>query len=78
VVSEGFSHPDKFDGPAAHESFPRDAIRALLRSRLVFAAQGGCDLAVVTTQPGSISQANVMREGFSLLYAHAILVRTPR
>src|SRR5436190_6610886 len=123
VVSEGFSHPDTFDGPAAHESFSREAIRAvlrdvlavpgfhaylarrgegvaggaslrvhqgiaqltgattlpayrrhgvqtaLLRSRLLFAAQGGCDLAVVTTQPGSVSQANVMREQFSLLYA---------
>src|SRR5262249_28076429 len=131
VVTEGFSHPDTFDGPEAHESFSRDAIRAvlrdvagvpgfraylarrgeavaggaslrihqgiaqlagaatlpahrrrgvqtaLLRRRMLFAAEEGCDLAVVTTQPGSVSQANVMREGFSLLYARAVLVKKP-
>ncbi len=35
----------------------------------------GCTLAVVTTQPGSTSQANVQRWGFTLLYTRAILVR---
>ncbi len=48
---------------------------ALLRARLADAARAGCDLAVVTTQPGSVSQQNVTREGFALLYARAILVR---
>ena len=47
----------------------------LLRARLASAARAGCDLAVVTTQPGSRSQQNVMRAGFSLLYARAILRR---
>jgi ribosomal protein S18 acetylase RimI-like enzyme len=51
---------------------------ALLRARLAFAAKEGCDLAVVTTQPGSVSQQNVMRQGFSLLYARAILSLPPR
>jgi len=46
---------------------------ALLRARLAFASNEGCDLAVVTTQPGSVSQQNVMRQGFSLLYSRAIL-----
>jgi GNAT superfamily N-acetyltransferase len=46
---------------------------ALLRTRLAFASKEGCDLAVVTTQPGSVSQQNAMRQGFSLLYARAIL-----
>jgi hypothetical protein len=129
VVSEGFAHPDTFDGPPPTESFPRETIAAVLREvlavrgfhaylarrgeevagggsvrlhdgivqlagaatlplhrrrgvqttllrwRLLAAAQAGCDLAVVTTEPASVSQANVMREGFALLYSRAILVR---
>lgn len=50
---------------------------ALLRYRLAEAAQRGCEVAVVTTQPGSKSQENVQRAGFSLLYARAILVKEP-
>jgi GNAT superfamily N-acetyltransferase len=49
---------------------------ALLHHRLADAARAGCDLAVVTTEPGSKSQQNVQRQGFSLLYARAVLVRT--
>jgi GNAT superfamily N-acetyltransferase len=48
---------------------------ALLRHRLAEAARRGCDLAVVTTQPGSKSQENVQKFGFALLYARAILVK---
>lgn len=48
---------------------------ALLGHRLAAAAAAGCDLATVTTQPGSRSQHNVQRLGFDLLYARAILVR---
>ncbi|MEU7784455.1 GNAT family N-acetyltransferase [Amycolatopsis sp. NPDC049159] len=48
---------------------------ALVRARLATAAALGCDLAVVTTQPGSKSQQNVQRLGFELLYARAILVK---
>lgn len=131
LMAEGFSHPDTFDGPPAHESFARDSIAqvmrdvssvpgyrgflarregalagaasvrlhagiaqltgattlpahrrkgvqtALLRARLAFASKEGCDLAVVTTQPGSVSQQNAMRQGFSLLYARAILSLPP-
>jgi ribosomal protein S18 acetylase RimI-like enzyme len=129
VVVTGFAHPDTFDGPASHESFPREllervfgdqkgapgfrqflAARAgvvagggsmrvddglaqlcgsatlpahrrqgvqstLLRARLLEAARAGCDLAVVTTQPGSKSQENVQRAGFALLYARAIMIK---
>ncbi len=46
---------------------------ALLSARLRAAAEAGCELAVVTTQPGSTSQANVQRRGFELLYARAVL-----
>jgi ribosomal protein S18 acetylase RimI-like enzyme len=48
---------------------------SLLRYRLIESARRGCDVAVVTTQPGSKSQENVQRIGFALLYARAILVR---
>ena len=48
---------------------------ALLAARLADAARQGCDVAVVTTQPGSKSQQNVQRQGFELLYTRAILVR---
>lgn len=48
---------------------------ALLHHRLAEAVRAGCDIAVVTTEPGSKSQQNVQRQGFSLLYARAVLIR---
>ena len=51
---------------------------ALLSARLADAAAAGCDIAVVTTQPGSKSQRNVQRQGFDLLYTRAVLVKQPR
>jgi ribosomal protein S18 acetylase RimI-like enzyme len=129
TVTEGFLHPDTFDGPAGHESFDRSALErvygdtiaapsfeqylarrkgttaggaamrlfdgiaqlcgaatlpdhrrqgvqtSLLRHRLVEAAGRGCDVAVVTTQPGSKSHANVQRIGFALLYVRGILIK---
>ncbi len=50
---------------------------ALLSARLADAAAAGCDIAVVTTQPGSVSQQNVQRQGFDLLYTRAVLVKQP-
>ncbi|MDX6337920.1 MAG: hypothetical protein QOG05_5260 [Streptosporangiaceae bacterium] len=50
---------------------------ALLSARLADAAAAGCDIAVVTTQPGSKSQQNVQRQGFDLLYTRAVLVKQP-
>ncbi len=50
---------------------------SLLATRLAIAGNAGCDVAVVTTQPGSKSQENVQRKGFELLYARAVLVREP-
>ncbi|MCC7012796.1 MAG: GNAT family N-acetyltransferase [Planctomycetes bacterium] len=51
---------------------------ALLARRLADAARQGCDIAVVTTQPGSVSQHNVQRQGFELLYSRNVLRREPR
>lgn len=48
---------------------------ALLAARLADAAAAGCDIAVVTTQPGSKSQENAQRQGFHLLYTRAVLVK---
>lgn len=50
---------------------------ALLHARLARAAAAGCDLAVMTTQPGSKSQENAERQGFTLLYVRAVLVLPP-
>jgi GNAT superfamily N-acetyltransferase len=48
---------------------------ALLAARLLVAHGQACDLAVVTTQPGSKSHQNVQRAGFDLLYARAVWLR---
>ncbi len=48
---------------------------ALLAARLDDAARHGCDVAVVTAQPGSRSQHNVQRQGFELLYTRAVLIQ---
>jgi GNAT superfamily N-acetyltransferase len=48
---------------------------ALLQYRMAEATRRGCDVAVVTTQPGSKSQENVQKAGFALLYARAVLLR---
>jgi GNAT superfamily N-acetyltransferase len=48
---------------------------AMLSVRLADAVRAGCDIAVVTTQPGSKSQKNVQRRGFHLLYTRAVLVK---
>jgi len=47
---------------------------ALIATRLEEAHARGADLAVIMTAPGSQSQANVMKHGFALAYARAILV----
>jgi len=63
-------------GAATLPQFRRRGIQAaLLRWRLAEAQRAGCDLAVVTTQPGSKSQANAMRQGFSLLYTRLVLIK---
>lgn len=63
-------------GAATLPAFRRRGVQAsLLSARLASSAAAGCDLAVVTVQPGSRSQQNVQKLGFELLYVRAILVR---
>lgn len=55
--------------PAARR---RGVQAALLAARLRDASRRGCELAVVTTEPGSLSQHNVTRQGFALAHVRAI------
>jgi GNAT superfamily N-acetyltransferase len=68
----------QFTGAATAPAHRRRGVQtALLSARLADAAAAGCDIAVVTTQPGSKSQQNVQRRGFDLLYTRAVLVKQP-
>ncbi|EOD64927.1 GNAT family N-acetyltransferase [Amycolatopsis vancoresmycina] len=74
-VADGIA---QFAGAATTPAHRRQGIQsALLSARLADAAATGCDVAVITTQPGSKSQQNAQRRGFDLLYARAILVKQP-
>jgi GNAT superfamily N-acetyltransferase len=65
-------------GAATRPRFRRRGLQtAMLHARLREAAAAGCDLAVVTTEPGSKSQQNVQRAGFALLYSRAVLIKRP-
>jgi len=68
----------QFTGAATVPAHRRRGIQtALLSARLADAAAAGCDVAVITTAPGSKSQQNAQRQGFDLLYTRAVLVRHP-
>lgn len=59
--------------------FRRNGVQsALLKARLSAAAEAGCDLAAVMTQPGDPAQRNVIRHGFRMAYARMTMVRGPR
>jgi GNAT superfamily N-acetyltransferase len=74
-ISEGVA---QLTGAATAPAHRRRGVQtALLSRRLADAARAGCDIAVVTTQPGSKSQQNVQRRGFHLLYTRAVLVKPP-
>ena len=65
-------------GASTLPEFRRRGVQtALLGARLARAAADGCELAVVTTLPGSKSQQNVQRQGFQLVYGRSVLVREP-
>ncbi len=68
----------QFVGAATAPAHRRQGVQtALLSARLADAAAAGCDVAVITTQPGSKSQQNAQRRGFDLLYTRAVLVKDP-
>ncbi|WP_198347836.1 GNAT family N-acetyltransferase [Nocardia terrae] len=73
-MSDGIA---QLTGAATHPAHRRHGVQSsLLSVRLAEASAAGCDIAVVTTQPGSKSQQNVQRLGFALLYTRAILVKS--
>jgi hypothetical protein len=51
--------------PAARR---RGAQLALLEARLNYAAECGCDIAMICAEPGSVSQRNAERHGFRIMY----------
>ena len=56
-------------GASTLPAFRRRGVQAaLLHARLARAAEAGCDLAVCLAQPGSASQRNIVRRGFTVLY----------
>jgi GNAT superfamily N-acetyltransferase len=72
AIQDGFAQFSAATAPA----FRRRGVQsALLAARVADAAAAGCELALVTVQPGSRSQRNVQRRGFDLLYTRATLVR---
>jgi GNAT superfamily N-acetyltransferase len=74
-IAEGVA---QLTGAATAPSHRRRGVQtALLSVRLADAAAAGCDVAVITTQPGSKSQQNAQRQGFDLLYTRAVLVKQP-
>lgn len=65
-------------GATTLPAFRRRGVQtALLVARLAEARAEGCDLAVVTVEPGSRSQANVQRRHFTPLYSRLVMARTP-
>jgi GNAT superfamily N-acetyltransferase len=61
-------------GAATLPAFRRRGVqRALIDARLALAARAGCELAVVTADPGSSSGRNAERSGFQLVCNHVTL-----
>lgn len=48
---------------------------AFFRARLQLAANAGCEYAVTITRPGTTSQRNAERQGFTLAYSKVVLKR---
>jgi GNAT superfamily N-acetyltransferase len=64
-------------GAATLPAFRRRGVqRALIEARLAVASRAGCELAIVTADPGSSSGRNVERTGFQLICNH-IDMRAP-
>jgi GNAT superfamily N-acetyltransferase len=58
-----------FGGAATVPELRRRGLQnALLRARMNYAAQHGCDVALMVAQPGSNSQRNAERQGFRIAY----------
>lgn len=66
----------EFGGASTRVAYRKRGVQAaLLRHRLDAAYTLGCDLAMVMTTPGTVSQRNVQRAGFDVAYTKATMVR---
>lgn len=62
-------------GTATLPAYRRRGAQAAVVARALRDANGRADLAIATTEPGSVSQRTFERLGFQVLYTRAILVR---
>ncbi len=66
---EQAEHIAMLAGASVQPQYRRRGIQQrLIAHRLYSAREHGCTLAVVSTQPGTISQSNMQRTGFQVLY----------
>ena len=63
-------------GTSTVPAYRRRGAQAAVVSRALRGAIGRADLAIATTEPGSVSQRTFERFGFQVLYTRAILVRS--
>lgn len=67
-----------FGGAATLPEVRRRGLQtALLNARMRFAADEGCDLAMIVAQPGSRSQRNAERQGFQIAYTRIKWMKNP-
>jgi GNAT superfamily N-acetyltransferase len=63
-------------GASTLPAFRKQGIQTdLLKARLACAQEQGCHWSMVTTEPGSISQKNVERLGFQVIYARTKFIK---
>jgi GNAT superfamily N-acetyltransferase len=63
-------------GTGTRPAYRRRGIQSAIVAKALEGAIGRADLAIATTEPGSISQRTFERFGFQVLYTRAILLRT--
>ena len=63
-------------GTGTRPAYRRRGIQSAIVAKALDCARGRADLAIATTEPGSISQRTFERLGFQVLYTRAILLRT--
>jgi GNAT superfamily N-acetyltransferase len=66
-------------GDATLKPYRRRGVHTnLIKMRLAYAAERGCDLVTASTLPGSQSQLNYERLGFRIIYTKLIMTRDSR
>jgi GNAT superfamily N-acetyltransferase len=63
-------------GTGTRPAYRRRGVQSAIVAKALECAIGHADLAIATTEPGSVSQRTFERFGFQVLYTRAILLRT--